>query len=288
MGRHCLPLLIARGYDIHAVTSRPAGTAHDTSAPSTVHDSRPAAPEGAGVQWHQADLLDDRKTAELVADLRPTHLLHFAWYTELGKYLNSLENFRWVEASLNLLRAFAREGGTRAVLAGSSFEYEGDHGACTETGTPLKPNNAYGACKAALQGLQAAFAEQSGVSAAWGRIFYLYGPHENPRRLVASVIRSLLKGEPALCSPGEQVRDFLYAEDVADAFVALMESDVRGPVNIASGQPITVRAVVRPSPSDWRDRTLYTLALFRPGRRAALPGRRRWTPQKRSRLATQV
>ena len=112
------------------------------------------------------------------------------------------------------------------------------------TGTPLKPNNAYGACKAALQGLQAAFAEQSGVSAAWGRIFYLYGPHENPRRLVASVIRSLLKGEPALCSPGEQVRDFLYAEDVADAFVALMESDVRGPVNIASGQPITVRAVV--------------------------------------------
>jgi nucleoside-diphosphate-sugar epimerase len=109
----------------------------------------------------------------------------------------------------------------------------------------LKPNNAYGVCKSALQSLQASFAEQAGVSAAWGRIFYLYGPHEHPRRLVASVIRSLLKGEPALCSPGDQVRDFLYVEDAADAFVALMESDVRGPVNVASGQPITVKEIVQ-------------------------------------------
>jgi nucleoside-diphosphate-sugar epimerase len=236
IGRQCLPLLAARGYEIHAVT---------TGAPGTAHHSRSAGTECADVQWHQADLLDAPKTAALMADLRPTHLLHFAWYTEPGKYLNSLENFRWVEASLNLLLAFGRHGGRRAVLAGSSFEYEGDHGACCETGTPLKPKNAYGACKAALQGLQAAFAEQAGLSAAWGRIFYLYGPYENPKRLVASVIRSLLRGEPALCSPGEQVRDFLYVEDVADAFVALMESDVRGPVNIASGQPITVKGIVQ-------------------------------------------
>jgi nucleoside-diphosphate-sugar epimerase len=226
IGRQCLPLLLARGYEVHAITSRLA------------------APENAGVQWHQCDLLDTRKAAALVERLGPAYLLHFAWYTELGKYVNSLENFRWVEAGLNLLLAFARQG-TRAVLAGSSFEYEGDHGACRETATPLKPNSAYGACKAALQGLQAALAERTGLSAAWGRIFYLYGPHEKPGRLVASVIRSLLKGEPALCSPGEQVRDFLYVEDAADAFVALMESDVRGPVNIASGQPIAVKEVVQ-------------------------------------------
>lgn len=263
IGRQCLPLLVERGYEIHAVTSsapgavhdtrapgtahdtRAPGTAHDTRAPGAAHDSRSPGREGAGIRWHQADLLDARKTAALIARLRPSHLLHFAWYTEPGKYVTSLENFRWVQASLNLLLAFARHGGTRAVLAGTAFEYEGDHGACCETGTPLKPNNAYGACKAALQSMLAAFAEQAGVSAAWGRIFYLYGPHENPRRLVASVVRSLLKGEPALCSPGEQVRDFLYVEDVADAFVTLMESGVCGAVNIASGQPITVKGVVQ-------------------------------------------
>ena len=52
---------------------------------------------------------------------------------------------------------------------------------------------------------------------------------------MASVIRSLLAGEPARCSHGNQVRDYLFAEDVADAFVALLESDVTGPINIALG-----------------------------------------------------
>jgi nucleoside-diphosphate-sugar epimerase len=89
-----------------------------------------------------------------------------------------------------------------------------------------------------------AFANQASLSAAWGRIFFLYGPHEHPSRLVASVIRALLRGEPAPCSHGNQIRDWLYVQDVADAFVALLNSDVTEPVNIASGQPVSIRDVV--------------------------------------------
>jgi nucleoside-diphosphate-sugar epimerase len=88
------------------------------------------------------------------------------------------------------------------------------------------------------------FARQMNISAAWGRIFFLFGPHEHPSRLVASVTRSLLRGERARCSHGEQVRDLLYVQDVADAFVALLESDVSGPVNIASGQPVRLKEVI--------------------------------------------
>ena len=68
-------------------------------------------------------------------------------------------------------------------------------------------------------------------------IFFLYGPHEPPGRLIPSVIQALLKGEFARCSHGRQIRDFLYVEDVAEAFVALLDSDITGPVNIASGSP---------------------------------------------------
>ena len=82
------------------------------------------------------------------------------------------------------------------------------------------------------------------MSSAWGRIFYLYGPHEHPARLVASVVCSLLKGRPARCSDGRQIRDFLYVEDVADALVALLESEAAGPVNVASGNPVSVRDMV--------------------------------------------
>jgi nucleoside-diphosphate-sugar epimerase len=83
-----------------------------------------------------------------------------------------------------------------------------------------------------------------GISSAWGRIFWLYGCHEYSQRLVPSVICSLLKGEVAKCSHGNQIRDFLYVQDVADAFVALLSSDIRGCVNIASGKAIVIKDII--------------------------------------------
>jgi nucleoside-diphosphate-sugar epimerase len=74
-------------------------------------------------------------------------------------------------------------------------------------------------------------------------VFFLYGPHEHPDRLVSSVIRALLTNQAARTSHGNQVRDYLYVQDVADAFVNLLESDVTGPINIASGQPIALREI---------------------------------------------
>jgi nucleoside-diphosphate-sugar epimerase len=88
------------------------------------------------------------------------------------------------------------------------------------------------------------FTGQANLSGAWGRIFYLYGPFEHPSRLIASVIRSLAEGRPAQCSHGKQVRDFLHVQDVSDAFVALLDSEVSGTINIASGCPITVKEIV--------------------------------------------
>ena len=58
------------------------------------------------------------------------------------------------------------------------------------------------------------------------------------------MIRSLLKGEPARCSSGEQIRDFMHVQDVVDAFVALLDSDVTGPVNIGSGAPVSIREII--------------------------------------------
>src|SRR5204862_6165408 len=90
-----------------------------------------------------------------------------------------------------------------------------------------------------------AAAAANGVSTAWGRLFSVYGPHEHPKRLVPSVIRSLLAGEPAACSHGTQIRDYLFAQDAADALITLLESDITGPLNLASGQPIALRDIVQ-------------------------------------------
>ena len=71
-----------------------------------------------------------------------------------------------------------------------------------------------------------------------------FSPGEPPARLVPSVIRALGDGAPVRCTHGRQVRDYLYVEDAADALVALLDSQVVGAVNIASGQPRTVRELV--------------------------------------------
>jgi nucleoside-diphosphate-sugar epimerase len=226
IGRNCLRALLRLGYEVHAV------------CPDSLEEAYPA------VKWHRADLLKLEEAKELVAGLKATHLLHFAWYAEPKKYWTSDENFKWVRASTELLKEFYSNGGHRAVMAGTCAEYDWGQGICSENTTPLLPTTVYGKCKHSLQGALADFSGKTGLSSAWGRIFFLYGPNEHPARLVSSVIISLLQGKPASCSYGNQIRDFLHVEDVASAFVALLESDVRGAVNIASGRPIALKEVI--------------------------------------------
>jgi nucleoside-diphosphate-sugar epimerase len=222
VGQHALRLLVEAGHEVHAV--------HHTAAPSA----------DPSVRWRQADLLDPRDVARLVDDVRPTHLLHLAWFGVPGEFWHTPENLRWTEASLRLLRVFAAADGRRAVLAGTCAEYDWEHALCSEADTPLLPRTLYGACKQALHAVAEPFAAQSGITLAWGRIFFVYGPREHPARFVPSVVRALLRGKEAPCSHGRQIRDFMHAADVASAFVRLLESDVQGAVNVASGIPVSV------------------------------------------------
>ncbi len=227
IGRHTLPSLRERGYEVHAVSSRNVGRS------------------GAGMHWHRADLLEAREIQGLVAEVRPTHLVHLAWNVEPGAYWTSPANLRWVAASLELVRSFAEGGGERAIFAGTCAEYNWSSGRCIERETPLIPATLYGTCKHSLQQMVTAYARETRFSVAWARIFFLFGPHERPGRLVPSVIGSLLRQEPARCTAGEQVRDFLHVADVADALVATLDSSVEGPINIASGTGSTVKEVVQ-------------------------------------------
>jgi len=227
IGRHCLELLpMEKIFEIHAVSSK------------TLKSDR------SGIIWHQADLLDSKQVSGLLAQIRPSYLLHLAWHTDPENCYTSAENFRWVEAGLTLLREFALNGGQRIVVAGTCAEYDWKYGYCTENITPLMPTTLYGICKHSLQILLAAFSKQTGLSSAWGRIFFVYGPNDYPSKLVSSVTRSLLQGNPALCSHGNQIRDYLYVQDVADAFVEILKSDVQGPVNIASGIPVSLKEII--------------------------------------------
>ncbi|HEX2105058.1 MAG TPA: NAD(P)-dependent oxidoreductase [Solirubrobacteraceae bacterium] len=227
VGRHAVAALRSRGHEVVAVRSR-SGAPVDGAARTLV-----------------ADLLDGDGHDALVADAGASHLLHLAWYAEHGRFWTALENLDWIGATLRLLRAFREGGGRRAVVAGTCAEYAWDgEGPLEEEGTPLRPSTLYGAAKRATHVAAEAYARQEGLGLAWGRIFFLFGPGEAPGRLIPSVAGALLRGEEAAVTAGEQVRDFLAIEELGGAFAAMLESDVEGAVNVASGRAVPVREVV--------------------------------------------
>ena len=227
IGKHSLPLLLNKGFEVHAVSSKKIN------------------PKNNCYIWHQADLTKTDQIKSLVKKLSPSHLLHFAWHTKPKSYWTSHENLKWLQASLTLLQTFQSSGGKRALFAGTCAEYEWKHQAYVESTTPLIPSSLYGVCKHSLQEILYSYSKENKLSSAWGRIFFLFGPGEHQDRLVSFVIKSLLNNKITPCSEGTQLRDFLYVEDVASAFVAILESDIEGPINIGSGKGVAIQSLVK-------------------------------------------
>ncbi len=226
IGAQVASVLLSRGFEVHSCL--PRLPEHSSSA----------------VVMHEGDLLAPAEPARLIEEVRPSHLVHLAWYVEHGKFWSAPENLPWVAASLALLRAFLDRGGQRVVMAGTCFEYDLRAGWCSEDSSPLLPVSPYAVAKDALRRLLASEASRAKASWAWARIFLLYGPNEPPTRLVPSVLRDFLQGRSPPCTHGRQVRDFLHVEDVGAAIAALTQSEVQGPVNVASGEPISIRGLV--------------------------------------------
>jgi len=215
IGRAVVPVLVNRGWEVHAV-------------------ARSAEAQGGG-RFHPIDLMDPFAARTLLRGVAPSHLLHLAWYAEPGKFWTAPENLDWVAASLLLYRAFLEAGGERALFVGSCAEYDWSYSHLEEECTPTSPRTLYGHAKNGLRELLENYAGLVGSELAWGRVFFLYGPGEPSNRLVSDVIHSLTEGRLALCTHGRQQRDFMHIWDAARALAAVLESRFCGPINIASG-----------------------------------------------------
>ena len=222
VGRPVTAALAAAGLEVHGTSLGATG-----SVPGVV-------------AMHQVDLLDAVASRRLISAIRPNALVHLAWCAKPPSYWSDLDNVRWTAASLELLRAFADAGGTRVVAVGTCAEYDWSAGHCDERTTPIAPSTLYGASKAALGTLLQAFSREARISAAWARLFFMFGPGDSPARLVPTIVSRLQAGLPAHCTSGSHIRDFLFVDDVADALVALLKSPVVGAINVASGVPTSV------------------------------------------------
>ena len=154
---------------------------------------------------------------EALKRVRPRVVLHLATY---GAYESQADAHAILHtnilSTLNLLEASAETGVGIFVSSGSSSEYGFKAEPMSESDV-LEPNSFYAVGKAAQTHLCQYMAKRCALSVAVYRLFSVYGPWEEPTRLLPTLIRRARAGLPLQMVSPRTVRDFVYVDDVLGA-----------------------------------------------------------------------
>jgi UDP-glucose 4-epimerase len=196
---------------------------------------------------HDVDLVVAEAVDEAVAQTDPEWVFHLAAYgaystqDDLGQAVQTN-----VMGTLNLVRACCQRGVAAIVNAGSSSEYGLKDHAPLESELP-EPNSDYAATKASATIMSSHLARSRGVPLTTLRLYSVYGPFEEPTRLIPALVLCGLRSTlPPLVSP-DVARDFVYVDDVTEAFVLAAKQPPGGEgrvYNVATGTQTTVRQAV--------------------------------------------
>ncbi len=153
--------------------------------------------------------------------------------------------------SLNVLEAARAHGAERVVLTSSAAVYGETDGVVSET-APTNPHSPYAAAKLAMESAAMLYTKGHEVPVVALRLFNVYGPRQSPTgdysAVIPAFIAALLAGEPpVIFGDGNQQRDFVFIQDVAQAFVlaATIPQAVGKVFNIAGGAPLTIGELAR-------------------------------------------
>ena len=176
---------------------------------------------------------------------RPVEVaFHLAWAGVTAEHRNSTDQVMGnVVHSLALWKLLQKSGCSTFVGLGSQAEY-GPHSGKLHEGLLADPVTVYGAAKLALCILLKQLCVSSGIRFVWIRLLSAYGPADDERHLVPSLIRSLLRHEKPMLTAGEQVWDYLYVTDVVDALCASVEREASGIFNLGSGVECSLRQFI--------------------------------------------
>lgn len=190
------------------------------------------------------DLEDHSKLERAFARFNPECVIHLAWHGVLGEARNDLSQHRNVSISTCLINLAAKTGATSWIGVGSQAEY-GPWSSPIDENTPTHPTTVYGAAKLATCILAERMCKAAGLRFVWLRLFSSYGPKDHVEWMIPYLTNTLLRrGRPSLTS-GEQLWDYLFVEDAADAFVSVVRNEkAEGIFNLASGETHKLRYIV--------------------------------------------
>ena len=199
------------------------------------------------IQIHALDFQNSESVNSIVAKIKPDWIFHLATY---GAYSSQQDVDTIYKTNLfgtiNLVNACCKTGFESFVNTGSSSEYGLKSNAPAEDEV-LEPNSNYAIAKAAATHFCQYTANKHQLNIPTIRLYSVYGPYEESSRLIPSLVRYGFMGNlPPLVDP-KISRDFVYIDDVCDAFIlaAKMTSKSYGVIfNVGTGIQTTLEDLV--------------------------------------------
>jgi nucleoside-diphosphate-sugar epimerase len=188
----------------------------------------------------QADLLDETLSTGM-EDYRPEIFVHTAWLTTPNVFWESDQNYKWIMASQRLISEFAAQGGKYLVVTGSCAEYSWDTSRPLNEDSPEFPSSSYG--KAKLELLN--WLRNQDFPFLWTRTFFQFGMNEPEGRLIPSLIDAFNAEKEFVVRSGQDVRDFVFVDDVAKVLTLLISQRNEGVVNIGTGVKMDVATLAK-------------------------------------------
>ena len=182
------------------------------------------------VKVFEADLTQAKAISNIVEKINPNIIIHLAGYGVYSYSDMTKENVKMmIEANIygtiNLLNASQNTNCKIFVNTGSCFEY-GSRDLPFKEEDMLSPVNMYGVTKASATLFSQVFSKKSNFALVTLRPFTVYGPGEDKRRFISTIIRQCLEGKNPTLTSEPIVRDYIYVEDAVDAMIFLANKNL--------------------------------------------------------------
>lgn len=232
IGSHLTNVCLANGTEVIAVVRK--GSKKIDNIPNDAH-----------VRIVECDLNEITRLPDIISG-KYDAFYHFAWdgvfgndRNNVGKQVDNIDN------SISAVEAAAKLGCNKFIFAGSQAEY-GLKNCKLSVNTVAEPITPYGIAKYTVNKLGAIRALDLGMEFCSGRILSAYGPRDNSYTMIMTLIDKLIKGESVDLTTGDQIWDYVYAKDAANAFYLMGINGVHGKAYpIASGESKPLKEFVR-------------------------------------------
>ena len=195
------------------------------------------------VTYIQANFNEKKKDWLLLFN-KPDVLIHLSWQ-RLPNYKDLFHLERNLPNNYFFLKNMVENGLKKVIVTGTCFEYGMQSGSLKED-LETKPDNPYALAKDCLRKFLEQLQKKIDFDLKWIRLFYMYGKGQSPESILSQLDVSLESGDKVFnMSGGEQLRDYLPVEKVAEYIVKIsMQDKITGIINCCSGKPISIRKLV--------------------------------------------